>query len=138
MAAPVAKIALTPAVATSAAAAIGPTTVPALSSTDVVLFAATSSCGVLASDGKQRLQRGPEERRRDADDSCRGDDGVALVRKRSEAETASAVAPMTAIASKNRSRRKRSASDAANGASTAAGNIRATPAMPTAEVPPTR
>ena len=84
MAAPVAKIALTPAVATSAAAASGPTTVPALSSTDVVLFAATSSCGVLASDGKQRLQRGPEERRRDADDRCRSDDGVAVVRKRSE------------------------------------------------------
>ncbi len=58
VAAPVAKIALTPAVATSAAAASGPTTVPALSSTDVVLFAATSSCGVLASDGKSACSAG--------------------------------------------------------------------------------
>ena len=52
------------------------------------------------------------------------------------AEPASAAAPSSVSASRNRSRRKRSPSDAANGAMIAAGSSRTSPATPTAAVPP--
>ena len=50
--------------------------------------------------------------------------------------TKSAVEPMSVTPTRKRSRRKRSPSDAANGAITAAGSSRTSPATPTADVPP--
>ena len=51
-------------------------------------------------------------------------------------EPASAPDPTSTIASRKRSRGKRSPSEAANGATSAAGNRRTRPAIPTADAPP--
>jgi hypothetical protein len=135
-AAPAMNTALTFSSATSAPASSGPAKVPTLSTVDVAPFDAMSSSGVRASDGSSACNAG-----RMSVDAMPTTAPSANTRRRSPAkdaaaDAASAPAPTIVIARRKRSRRNRWPSDAANGASTPAGNRRTSPATPTAEAPP--
>ena len=131
-----AKTAATSANATSSPATSGPSRVPRLSIVEVAPFAAISSVAVRASDGRSatRAGRNSVEQTPTADPAAN-----TMIRSSSTApaaERASAAAPRSTTASRNRSRRKRSPSDDANGAMAAAGSRRMSPAIPTAVDPP--
>ena len=137
VAAPVAKIALTPAVATTPPRRSGrppfrrsraPTSCCLLQRAPAACSRATAATpGAPAGRASTRCRRRPQRH-----------DCVTLIRKRADGRDRERRRTDEGNTSRNRSRRNRSASDAAKGASTAAGSMRATPAMPTAEVPPTR
>ena len=61
--------------------------------------------------------------------------GAFSLTKKTTAEAASAAAPTSAIETRKRSRRNRSPSEAAKGATSAAGSMRTSPAMPTPDRP---
>jgi hypothetical protein len=62
----------------------GPTRVPRLSTVEVAAFEATSSSGVRVRDGKQRLERGPDEGGRDPDECGAHIDAALCSRERGD------------------------------------------------------
>ena len=110
--------------------------VPMLSIVDVAPFEAISSSGVRTRDGNSACSAGlmrVEDRPMTA---AKANTSVLFSANAAAAEAARAIAPTSIITKRKRSRRKRSPSEAANGATTAPGKSRTSPAIPTAEVPP--
>ena len=135
-AAPTAKTAPTSANATSTPAPSGPRRVPRLSIVEVAPFAAISSLAVLASDGSSAMRAG----RKSVEETPTADPAAKTTMRSSmtapAAETRRAAAPRSTTPDRNRSRRKRSPREDANGAIAAAGSRRMRPAIPTAVDPP--
>ena len=121
---------------TSTPATSGPTSVPRPSSVEVAPLEAISSSGVRASEGSSACSAGRTSVEASPTTAANTKTRTTLPARKATVEAASAPQPMSAFASRNRSRRKRSPSDAANGAASAAGSIRTTPAIPTATAPP--
>jgi hypothetical protein len=121
---------------TSAAATNGPTRVPRLSIVEVAPFDAISSSGVRARDGNSATSAGLMSVVASPSSAAKAYTRSSASAKNAAAEPASAAEPTRLVASRKRSRRKRSPSDAAKGARTAAGNRRTSPAIPTADAPP--
>ena len=109
---------------------------PRLSIVEVAPFAAISSVAVRASDGSRATRAG----RNNVEQTPTADPAAKTMMRSSiaapAAETTSADAPRSTVPSRNRSRRKRSPRDDANGAMAAAGSRRMRPATPTAVDPP--
>ena len=134
--APAAKTVPTSANTTSTPAPSGPSRVARLSIVDVAPFAAISSFAVRASDGSRAARAGRNSVEQTPTAAAAAKTTIGSSSTAPTAETTRAAAPRSTTPSRNRSRRKRSPRDAANGAITAAGSRRTTPAMPTAVVPP--
>jgi hypothetical protein len=121
---------------TSTPATSGPTSVPRPSSVEVAPLEAISSSGVRASEGSSACSAGRTSVEASPTTAANTKTRTTLPARKATVEAASAPQPTSAFASRNRSRRKRSPSDAANGAASAAGSIRTTPAIPTPIAPP--
>ena len=137
-AAPLAKTNPTLARAASAPANSGPRSVPKLSTVDVAPFEAISSSHVRASDGSNACRAGRKSVDATPTRAANAKTRTFAPANEAAAEPARAAASSRAIPSRKRSRRNRSPNDAAKGATTAAGSRRTSPAIPTADVPPTR
>ena len=121
---------------TSTPANSGPASVPTLSTVEVAALAAMSSSGVLASDGSSACSAGLISVDEIPMTAANTNTRTCSAAKAAAADAASAPDPTSVIASRKRSRRKRSPRDAANGATAAAGSRRTRPATPTAAAPP--
>src|SRR2546430_10336577 len=121
---------------TSTPAISGPISVPTLSTVDVAAFAATSSSGVAVNDGSKAWRVGLISVEEIPTSAAHTRTPVSEPAKAATAEQARENAPSSIAASRSRSRRNRSPSEAAPGAMTAAGKSRISPARPTAVAPP--
>ena len=114
----------------------GPASVPRLSIVELAPLAAISSFAVRASEGSSAMSAG----RNSVEQTPTADAAVKTTMRSSSrapaAEMTRAAAPRSTMTSRNRSRRKRSPRDDANGAIAAAGSRRMRPAIPTAVDPP--
>jgi hypothetical protein len=107
-----------------------------LSIVDVAPFEAINSSGVRTRDGSSACRAGLIRVEDRPIRPAKTNTSVVFSAKAATADPARAIAPRSIITMRKRSRRKRSPSEAANGAMTPAGNSRTSPATPTAEVPP--
>ncbi len=136
-AAPTPKTTPGSAIDTSSPAPSGPTSVPIPSTVEVAPFEAISSAGVRARDGSNAWSAGRTSVEATPTGAARAMMRVSFPPiAKTAAEAASARAPTSDVMARKRSRRKRSPRAAANGARSAAGSRRTSPAMPTASVPP--
>jgi hypothetical protein len=110
--------------------------VPTLSIVDVAAFAAISSSGVRASDGRSACSVGRTSVDEMPTSAAHPYTAEVECAKAATAEPARATAPRSTAPSNSRSRLNRSPSDATPGAMNAAGRRRTRPASPTAEAPP--
>ena len=104
---------------------------------DVAPFEPINSSGVRASEGSNACCAGRTSVAESPTTAARAKiAGAFSLTKKTTAEAASAAAPTSAIETRKRSRRNRSPSEAAKGATSAAGSMRTSPAMPDATAPP--
>src|SRR5262249_25893860 len=120
----------------STPAASGPISVPMLSTVDVAAFAAISSSGVRVKDGSNAWSVGLISVEEIPTNAAQARTPLSEPAEAATAEPASARAPSSIAPRRSLPRRNRPPSDAALGATTAAGKSRTSPARPTPDAPP--